>query len=215
MKAKENIRIWFEFYKLAINENRFKKEIDNSKDYYFDWGNVKDTKFDYWWNEHKNLFDEVTIREIDQVDSDKSAIYLKVPLGLPITDLTNRFVEIVKDRQSKLRKVETKAKGVAVAKYSLTVGSEFRADRNNHALMIYRDVFLKNDRPPINTKFLEKVKKFYETRKATKFKKVPVSFASFDPTDENEGIVRTCRRYIKDAEKLMLAAAKGDFPGKD
>ena len=81
--------------------------------------------------------------------------------------------------------------------------------------MIYRDVFLKNDRPPINTKFLEKVKKFYETRRATKFKKVPVSFASFDPTDENEGIVRTCRRYIKDAEKLMLAAAKGDFPGKD
>ena len=31
MKAKENIRLWFEFYKLAFNDNRCKKEIDKSK----------------------------------------------------------------------------------------------------------------------------------------------------------------------------------------
>ena len=214
MKAKENIRIWFEFYKLSLNDDRFKKDIEDSKQYYADWDNVKETKFDNWWKDHKHLFDEVTIREIDQVDYDKSAIYLKIPLGLPLTDLTKRFVEIVSDKQSKIRKLKTKSKAVSTSKYSLTTGTEFRAERNNHALMIYRDVFLKNNRPPINTKFIAKIKAFYEGRKATKFKKMPVNFANFDPTDENELIVRNCRRYIRDAEKLMLAAAKGDFPGK-
>ena len=214
MKAKENIRIWFEFYKLSLHDDRFKKHIEISKHYYADWGNIRDIKFDNWWKDHKQLFDEVTIREIDQIDNDKSAIYLKIPLLLPITDLAKRFVEIVTDKQSKIRKSNTKSKAVSSSKYSLTAGTEFRAERNNHALMIYRDVFLQNNRPPINTKFISKIKAFYEGRKAIKFKKMPVNFANFDPNDENELIVRNCRRYIRDAEKLMLAAAQGDFPGK-
>ncbi len=215
MKPKENIRLWLEYYKLSLNDNKFKTYIDQSKDYYADWGDVRDIKFDTWWKDHKKLFDEVSIREVDQIDNDKSSVYLKVPLGLPITDLTKRFVEIITEKQTKIRKTETKTKGVSVAKYSMTIGTEFRAERNNHALLIYRDVFLKNGSPPINTAFLLKVKTFYETRRATKFNKMPVSFANLDPKDENEGIVRNCRRYIKDAQRLMKAAAKGDFPGRD
>jgi 5-hydroxyisourate hydrolase-like protein (transthyretin family) len=214
MKAKENIRLWFEFYKLSLQDDSLKLLIEKSKDYYADWGNVKNITFNKWWNDHKQLFDEVIIREIDHIDDDKSAIYLKVPLGLPITDLQKSFNKIITDKQSKLRTKYTKTKGVSVSKYALTAGTEFRADTNYNVLLVYRDVYLKNGSPPINTAFLQKVKTFFESRRAKKFKKLPISFASFDPSDENETIVRNCRRYIKKAQRLMHAAASGDFPGK-
>ena len=215
MKAKENIRIWFEFYKLALNDNRFKKEIDKSKDYYSDWGNINNIGFDKWWNDKKILFDEVTIREITEIDNDPSAIYLKIPLAIPLTDLIKRFTNIVESKQSKIRKIHTKTKAISVSKYTFTIGSEFRSQRNNDVLLIYRDVYLKNGSPPINNKFIQKIKEFYEGRRSKKYNKLPIVFASFDPKTENDTIIRNCRRYIKDAEKLMLAAAKGDFPGRD
>jgi hypothetical protein len=216
MKAKENIRIWFEFYKLALNNKNLSKEIEASKDYYKDWGNVKETTFDKWWNIHKTLFDEVTLREIQEVDNDPSAIYLKVPLGLPLTDLVSRFSKLISEKQSQTRKVETKkkTKAASVSQYSFTPGTEFRADRNYDVLLIYRDVYLKNGCPPINNRFIQKVKDFYEGRRSSKRNKLPIVFASFDPKDENDTIIRNCRRYIKSAERLMLAAAKGDFPGR-
>lgn len=215
MRAKENIRIWFEFYKLAFNDKSLKSELEKSQDYYSDWGNVKNISFDKWWKENKTLFDEVTIREIKIIDNDPSAIFLKVPLALPLTDLLKRFKKVVELKQEALRKTYTKAKAVPVSKYTFTPGTEFRASKNNDVLMIYRDVYLKNGRPAINNAFLLKVKSFYEGRRSRKFNKLPVIFASFDPTDSNETIIRNCRRYIKDAERLMLAAARGDFPGRD
>jgi hypothetical protein len=215
MRAKENIRIWFEFYKLALNDIRFKKEIEKSKNYYSDWGDVTNIKFDSWWTDHKSLFDEVTIREIETVDNDPSAIYIKVPLGLPLTDLMNRFKYLVEIKQSKLRTTQTKTKAVPVSKYSFTIGTEFRAKKNNDVLLIYRDVYLKNGKPPVNNAFIQKMQDFYQNRRSKKNNKLPIVFASFDPKENNETIIRNCRRYIKDADKLILAAARGDFPGRD
>lgn len=214
MKAKENIRIWFEFYKLALQNKNLSKHIEASKEYYKDWGDVRNLTFDKWWNDHKYLFDEVTIREVTEIEQDPSAIYLKVPLGLPLTDLVNRLTKLISEKQSKARKVNTKTKAAPVSRYALTSGTEFRADRNYDVLLIYRDVFLKKGSPAINNKFIKQVKDFYEVRRSKKRNKLPIVFASFDPKDENDTIIRNCRRYIKSAERLMLAAAKGDFPGK-
>ena len=215
MRAKENIRIWFEFYKLALNDTRYQKQISESKDYYGDWGDVRNISFDKWWGIHKSLFDEVTIREIEVIDNDPSAIFIKVPLALPLTDLIKRFKYIVELKQSQLRKTYTKTKAVPVSKYSFTVGTEFRAKKNNDVLMIYRDVYLKNGKPPINNAFIQKMQEFYQKRRSKKNNKLPIVFASFDASENNETIIRNCRRYIKDAEKLILAAAHGDFPGRD
>lgn len=215
MRAKENIRIWFEFYKLALNNQKLSKEIESSKDYYKAWGDIKNITFDKWWNDHKVLFDEVTIREVTEIDNDPSAIFIKVPLALPVTDLVNRFKNLIEHKQSKVRQTKTKTKAVPVKQYSFTLGTEFRAQRNNDVLLIYRDVYLKNGSPAINNKFIEKIKTFYESRRSKKYNKLPIVFAQFDPKDHNDTIIRNCRRYIKDAEKLMLAAAKGDFPGRD
>jgi hypothetical protein len=136
-------------------------------------------------------------------------------LGLPLTDLLKRFTKIVELKQSTLRSRSTKTKAIPVSKYQFTIGTEFRSQRNNDVLLIYRDVYLKNGKPPINNKFIQKIKEFYEGRRSKKYNKLPIVFASFDPKTENDTIIRNCRRYIKDAEKLILAAAKGDFPGRD
>jgi hypothetical protein len=70
------------------------------------------------------------------------------------------------------------------------------------------------ERRNINPKFVQAVLDFYKTRsKAKKPLKPPSSFS--DGAKAGDDAVRTCRRYIKDAERLILAAAKGDFPGRN
>ena len=219
MKARENIRLWFEFYKLAFqgdgkNKDRYKKHLESSKAYYSAWGDCRNVSFVKWWKDHKHLFDEVTVREVTEIDNDPSAIYLKVPLSLPLTVAISRIKWLVNNRQGKVRKLYTKSKGVAVSSYQLTPGTEFRADRNNHTLIIYRDLYLKQGQPSINPKFVQSIQDFYKQRsKAKKALKPPSSFS--DGMKAGDDAVRTCRRYIKDAERLILAAAKGDFPGRN
>jgi hypothetical protein len=165
MKARENIRLWFEFYKLALNDPKYAKRLEGSRSYYENWGDCRNVKFGKWWKEKKHLFDEVTVREIAKVDNDQSAIYLKVPLNLPITDILKRSKDIIAQKQAKLRKHDVKSTAVALGSYFLTPGAEFRASRNYHVLLVYRDVYLKLDRPPINQKFLAAVQQFYSNRK--------------------------------------------------
>ena len=213
MKARENIRLWFEFYKLALNDPKLKDQIEQSKSYYSAWGDCKNVSFTKWWKLNKHLFDEVTVREITEIDNDPTSVYLKVPLGLPITDLMIRIKKIVEYKQEKARKLYTKSKGTPVGVYQLTPGTEFRTERNNHTLIIYRDCFLKQGKPAINPAFIKSVQDFYKSR--TKAKTVlnpPSTFA--DGARAGDDTIRSCRRYIKDAERLILAAAKGDFPGR-
>jgi len=211
--AKENIRLWFEFYKLGLNDPKFKDQIGQSSSYYRDWGDCRNVTFDKWWKLNKHLFDEVTVREVTEIDNDSSSVYLKVPLALPVTDVMERIKKIIQDKQEKARKLYTKSKGAPVGAYQLTPGTEFRSKRNNHTLLIYRDCYLKKGKPPINANFVESVQDFYKQRtKAKTFKSPPSSFA--EGAQSSDDAIRSCRRYIKDAERLILAAAKGDFPGR-
>ncbi|WP_298693685.1 hypothetical protein [uncultured Sulfuricurvum sp.] len=214
MYVKQNIRLWFEFYKLALTDPdpKVRTDVEASREFYRQWGDCLNVSFNQWWRTHSHLFDEVVISVITEIDGSRNAVFLKVPLVLPITDLVERFKKVISKKQEAYERRSKKSSGASLGTYSLTPDVEFRSGRNYDALIIYRDVYLKLNKPPINLKFLESVQKLYASRKAKKFNKVPSALAGRGVGEESA--LRTCRRYIADAKRLVHAAAKGDFPGK-
>lgn len=214
MYVKQNIRLWFEFYKLALTDPdpKVRADVEASREFYRHWGDCSNVSFYQWWKTHSHLFDEVTISVITEIDGSRNAVFLKVPLILPISDLVERFKEKISKEQEAFERRSKKSSGASLGTYSLTPGVEFRSGRNYDALIIYRDVYLKLHKPPINLEFLERVQKLYALRRAKTFNKVPSALAGRGAGEESA--LRTCRRYIADAKRLVHAAAKGDFPGR-
>ena len=46
---KQHILLWFEFYKLALDDPKLKKNLKESEVFYSEWGDVTGLKFDDWW----------------------------------------------------------------------------------------------------------------------------------------------------------------------
>ena len=98
-----------------------------------------------------------------------------------------------------------------MGQFHLTPRVEFRHTTVKDVLLVYQ-LYAAQKKPKINAKFLEKIQEFYRSR--PRAKRVPIQFAT-DPQSPNmESALRSIRRYKERAEELMLAAARGDFPGQ-
>ena len=124
--------------------------------------------------------------------------------------------------------------------FRLTPGTKFRSYNARNSLILYRDVYLKKGRPPINGKFLGVVQNYFQTNKEQakrtcdqlgisfneflnmsrelrlqkKKKGMPTTLSPEPDSKDEPSALRALDRYIKQAERLMKAAAVGDFPGK-
>lgn len=213
--TKQQIRIWFEFYKLALADGRHGTALEASKSYYEPWGEVAGVPFDRWWKEHSTLFDELKVREVAAVESNPALIHLAVPLDLD----TKRIIEQVRDLVTAKQRAAAAAGGgkfgrsnrVGLAPYGLTPGVEFRSQVADKVLRVYRDVYLPAGRPKIGPEFAQRVVAFLTAPRI----KMKIQFlpqgdgdAEFSPEQ-----LRNLRRYVRRAEAYMEAAARADFPG--
>ncbi len=215
MSPKQGFRLWFEFYKLALEDPDLAAEVEKTRAFYEPWGDVGAQTFDRWWAEKQHLFGETAVREVNRIGEETNAIYLSVPLQQPLIRSMRQVKEIVEARQLEVAKAvgiegrRTKAAGVG--QFHLTPGVEFRHTTVKDVLLVYQ-LYAAQGKPKINAKFLEKIQEFY--RRRPRAKRVPIQFAT-DPQSPNmESTLRSIRRYVERAEELMLAAAKGEFPGK-
>ena len=213
---KQHIRIWFEFYKLALSDPRFSKQVEKSQAFYRPWGELGGLSFDKWWSTHSFLFDELKVREIQAVARSEAVIHLALPLSLGTKQAMEQVKEIFTGRQremaAKLGDRRTKSTSVGAAMFHLTVGAELRGPTVDTVLMVYRDVYLPAGRPRINEQFAYKVVNYFKSSRT----KLAVHFLR-DVNPDDPGFpnqLRQLRRYIERAEDLVLAAAKGDFPGR-
>jgi hypothetical protein len=172
--------------------------------------------FDKWWTTHSFLFDELRVREVQAVARSEAVIHLALPLSLGAKQAMEQVKEIFTARQrdvaDKLGDRRTKSTSVGAAMFHLTVGAELRGQTVDTVLRVYRDVYLPAGRPAINEQFARKVVDYFRSSRT----KLAVHFLhrvdSDDPGFPNQ--LRQLRRYIERAEALVLAAAKGDFPGR-
>ena len=220
--TKQHIRLWFEFYKLALDERSLAKHIKASRAYYAAWGNVRDVKFDEWWKTHKHLFGETRVVEVSKITKHDAVLYLSIPLNQAVTTSIKQVKSLIEDRQSEQLKSQgiepRKSKKAAFGPYQMTTGIELRGRPVYEAQLIYSEVYKPMGKPPVNTAFALKAREFFDNRPKAKWKP---HILTADPQPDRKGNLRysddqlrSLRRYIKRAESLLLAAAKGDFPGR-
>ena len=102
----QEIRFWFEFYKLALNEPSLVNEIQKSAEKYAPWGDVRYADFEVWWPKHKELFGETRVEVVDQVSSHPSVLYVSIPLAQSTSRSIEQLRRVIADaRVQELAKV--------------------------------------------------------------------------------------------------------------
>ena len=212
---KQGFRLWFEFYKLALDDPALAVEVERTREFYEPWGDVRGQTFDRWWAGHSRLFEETRVREVSRIGKETDALYLAVPLQQPLIRSMRQVKQIVEARQLERAKAvgieDRRTKAAGAGQFRLTPGVEFRHTTVKDVLLVYQ-VYLANEKPKINAEFLAKVQEFYRNR--PRAKKVPSQLGTDPNSPDIESTLRSIRRYVERAEELMLAAARGEFPGK-
>ena len=215
---KQYIRLWFEYYRITLDDPEYTQNLKTSKDYYYDWGKIeKDTKFDIWWKDHKKLFGDERVKEIDRVSNHPNNLNISVPLNLPVTETLRSVRDLIEGKQSKrlvelgLDPKKVKSKNIGFGKYELTQGVEVRGRTLNEILIVYQK-YSESGKPPINMDFVMKVHRELENRPRSKWS---LYFIGNPETKTDlDNVVRYMRRMVQRGSKICKSVSLGQFPGK-
>jgi hypothetical protein len=212
---KQHIRLWFEFYKICCSDSQYQHALKNCQQFYDNWGDVHDVKFDLWWSKHSNLFGIDRVTESNMISSDLDVLNLQIPLNQPITKIITETKKIVKQKQHeqalKLGISTEKIKSVIPNqnKYKFTGGVELRGNTLHETLTLFH-YWLELGKPPININVINDIRNRLLSRKRSKW--VPMFMIEPSPLDESN-LVRQFRRRIKRAKEICLSVSRGEFPG--
>lgn len=129
---KQLYRLWFEFLKMAHKEPDLQANLALSADFYAPWGDVQGQLFDPWWKEHKHLFGQTYVKEVDRVTAADNVLYVAIPLNQPASRSLVDVKELIEGKQ-RARLVKqggdpetVKTLSAAFGQYSFTQGVEIR-----------------------------------------------------------------------------------------
>ena len=223
MKSKKQpIRLWFECLQICHSDSQYFENLKQSKDFYKEWGDVTNNKFDDWWKDHKYLFEEVMVKEVSKVSNSPNTITLSIPLNENVSTIIKDVKRIVEQKQSD-RLIELgenysnrKSKSLGIGKYSFTQ-KEIKGLFHYQNLEMYK-IYLRLKKPPINRDFLIEVRKSFDKRVRSQLRKTMVNLpqmSDFDRLKTNsdfEDVIRSVRRSLRGVEKTLTNVSKGRFP---
>ena len=223
MKSKkQHIRLWFECLQICHSDPQYYENLKQSKDFYEEWGDVTNIKFDDWWKDHKYLFEEVMVKEVSKVSNSPNTITLSIPLNENVSTIIKDVKRIVEQKQSG-RLIELgenqshrKSKSLGIGKYSFTQ-KEIKGLFHYQNLEMYK-IYLRLKKPPINRDFLIEVRKSFDSRVRSQLRKTMVNlpqmsdFDRFKTNSDFEDVIRSVRRSLKGVEKTLTNVSKGRFP---
>jgi len=212
---KELFRLWYEFYRLALNstDDAVRKALSKSKSFYSDWGSDASMHFDDWWRTHRSLFhDEVRLQvaSAEQMNS-TDYLYIQVPRSKSYGELVEDF-KLVLSRE--LPKSTRRRKLPPPHRFAPTEIQGVKRDSLRMMLDLQKHVF---SMPDLKGKALtERVINFFASERFKKKQnEVPTAFrlslGTLEHTDEAD---RNIRRYRQKAKRILLNVAKGQFPGR-
>ena len=220
---KQHIRLWFECLQICHSQSEYSDNLKQSSDFYDEWGDVVNTKFDDWWKSKKFLFDDVTVREVSKVSNNSNVITLSIPLNEKVSVITNDVKRIVEKRQKEkliemgIDPSNLKSKNLGIGKYSFTQ-KEIKGVFHYVNLEIYK-VFLKLNKPPINRNFIMEIRKDFDSRKRSKLSKTILHIPQLEDFEKTfttnvslDDVIRSVRRGMKGVEKTLTNVSKGRFP---
>lgn len=220
---KQHIRLWFECLQICHLNFQYSENLKQSKDFYEEWGDVTNIKFDDWWKDHKYLFDEVMVKEVSKVSNSPNTMTLSIPLNENVSTILKDVKRIVEQKQSD-RLIELgedqsnrKSKSLGIGKYSFTQ-KEIKGLFHYQNLEMYK-IFLQLDRPPINRNFLIEVRKTFDGRVRSQLRRTMVNLPQMSDFDtiyttngDCEDVIRSVRRSINGVEKTLRNVSFGRFP---
>ena len=217
---RQHIRLWFEFYKLALDDPALQANLAKVRIFYEPWGDPRGTDFDEWWKDHAYLFGGTQVEEITKASKAPNVLNVSIPLNLPVTKTLPEIKALIEAKQrERLEQLELDPKGAK----SLTAGfgtyeinaKELRGRPLHEAHVVYR-IWLEMENPTINSDFLQAARDRLLSRPNTKW--LP-SFLLREAAADRKGNlrfteeqIRQMRRSIKRAQDVCLAVSKGRFP---
>ena len=219
---KQHIRLWFECLQICHSQTQYSDNLTKSKDFYEEWGDVTNLRFDDWWKDHKYLFEDEYVREVSRVSHSPNTITLSIPLNEKSSVIIKEVKKIVEQRQFEkliemgLDPSQMKSKNVGVGKYSFTQ-KEIKGLFQYVNLEIYK-IYLDLNEPPINRGFLIEVRKRFDNRQRSKLKSSVGNLPHMDTFDryksnsDFEDVIRSFRRGIRGVENTLTNVSKGRFP---
>ena len=204
---KQNIRLWFDYLKVALEQERSKKIIRlNKKDYsvvidreyYRAWHlpQVRELSFDKWWKTHKHLF------------AHKEYLRPRVSNELSLSDamkeVKRQLIGKV-DKKSSFQIVSKRFKYKEVDDYlkcwNLRQTLVFNRQKEEYLPMQYNDIAIKIAISDRNKKKSKKV-----VRRSFGVGKAETQF--------DRKVLHSVKKRVINAKKIILNTAQGSFTGK-
>ena len=204
---KQNIRLWFDYLKVALEQERSKKIIRlNKKDYsvvidreyYRAWHlpQVRELSFDKWWKTHKHLF------------AHKEYLRPRVSNELSLSDamkeVKRQLIGKV-DKKSSFQIVSKRFKYKEVDDYlkcwKLRETKVFNRQKEEYLPMQYNDIAIK-----IAISYRNKKKSKKVVRRSFGVGKAETQF--------DRKVLHSVKKRVNNAKKIILNTAIGSFTGK-
>jgi hypothetical protein len=83
---RQHLRLWFEFYKLALADPQLQSNLAKVRNFYEPWGDPRGIDFREWWKDHSYLFGETQVEEITKVSKAPNVLSVSIPLNMPAVD---------------------------------------------------------------------------------------------------------------------------------
>lgn len=220
---RQHFRLWFECLQICHQLPEFRENLEKSKSFYQDWGDVVGIRFDEWWNKKKYLFEELFVTQVDRVSKSPRTVTVSIPINENVSTILKDVKKIVEEHQTKrlaelgINPVELKSKALRDDKYRFTQ-RELKGKFHYINLEIYK-IYLDLGKPPINRDFLIKVRESFDQRKRSKLANTVVWIPQIDELKNKfvgsidvKEVVRTVRRGIKQVENTLDHVSRGKFP---
>lgn len=217
---KQHIRLWFEFYKLALDDPDLQDNLAKVCTFYEPWGDPRGLDFRVWWKDHGYLFGGTQVEEITKASIAPNVLNVAIPLNLPVSQVLPKIKELIEERQRhRLNELGLDPKAVkslkaAFGTYDINA-KELRGRPLHEAHLIYC-IWLEMGKPIINSDFLQSVRDRLLNRPKAKW--LP-SFLIREAESDRKGNlrfaeeqIRQLRRSIKKAQDTCLSVSRGAFP---
>ena len=225
--GKEAIRLWFEFLKRACHA----EDVTVNTKHYQAWGDVANAKFETWWRAHAELlFPNKQVEITQRYLSDAGVLNVAVPIALTPTVAAAQLRHVLIEHYKSIAHVPKPQRT-----YTLTEGAEIKVSALRAYLATYdanQKLITSEHISHVPAKLLlAEVRRFYMARThkwqhtKRRVEGLPMALAgeivyhadtdSVSSNSSDTGAERAVRRYLAIANRLVAAAAGGDFPSRD
>ena len=197
------VRLWFECYQICLKDKKYKDNLKKSKKYYSNWGNVEGLDFDKWYKEKGNIFEDLKVKEIDEIIDDPNIINITIPLNEPIHKSLKEVKRLVESKRTK--------------DFNFKFDKNFKGVFRYINLEIYK-IWVEENKPPINLKFLRLLRTNFDNRPKSKIKTnimlptLKMLTEHYNTNKDVDSEIRSIRRGIREVERTIENVSKGKFP---